>query len=85
MPEKGWSILTVREATALKIRGLDKAQGLTVDEAIDQILTSSSGPKLSPAGRWSVCETCGSKVKTKNMQGHMDEVRPAELTVEARP
>jgi len=85
MPEKGWSVLTVREATALKIRGLAKAQGLTADEAINQILTSSSGPKLFSTGQWSVCETCGSKVKTKNMQDHMDKVHPAELTVKARP
>ena len=77
MPEKGWSVLTVRESTAVKIRGLAKARGLTVDEVINQLLTSPAGPRPSPTGEWSVCERCGSKVKTKNLQEHMAKVHPA--------
>ncbi len=79
MPEKGWSVLTVREPTAVKIRGIAKAKGMTVDELLDQLPNSSSRP--SPMGQWSTCETCASKVKTKNLQEHMSKVHPDKLTV----
>jgi len=79
MPEKGWSVLTVRGPTALKIRGMAKAKGMTVDEVLEQLLNSSSRP--SPMGQWSTCETCGSKVKTKNLQEHTVKVHPDKLTV----
>jgi len=85
MPEKGWSVLTVRESTAVKIRGMAKARGLTVDEAINQLLTSPSGPRPSQTGEWSVCERCGSKVKTKNLKEHTIKVHPDKLTVKPGP
>ena len=74
MPEKGWSVLTVREETARKIREMAQAKGLTVDETITELIT--------PAGKegWSICEACGVKVKTSNLREHMSEVHP-KLTV----
>jgi hypothetical protein len=81
MPEKGWSVLTVRESTAVKIKGLAKARGLTVDDVVSQLLTSPSGPRPSSMGEWSVCERCGSKVKTKNLREHTTKVHPDKLTV----
>ena len=83
MPEKGWSVLTVRESTALKIKGLAKARGVTVDGVVSQLLTNPSGPRPSPSGEWSVCERCGSKVKTKNLHEHIAKVHPDKLTVKA--
>ncbi|MGH9920933.1 MAG: hypothetical protein ACRD6W_18950 [Nitrososphaerales archaeon] len=83
MPEKGWSVLTVRESTALKIKGLAKARGVTVDDVVSQLLTSPSAPMPSPSREWSVCGTCGSKVKTKNLHEHITKVHPGKLTVKA--
>jgi hypothetical protein len=85
MPEKGWAVLTVRESTAVTMKGMAKARGITIDELVNQLLTSPSGPRPSPTGEWSVCETCGSKVKTKNFREHMARVHPNELTVKTRP
>jgi len=81
MPEKGWAVLTVRDATARSIKGMAKEEGVTVDELISQLLTSPSSPRPSPMGQWSTCATCGSKVKTKNLQEHMAKVHPDKLTV----
>ena len=74
MPEKGWSVLTVREETARKIREMAQAKGLTVDETITELIT--------PAGKegWSICEACGVKVKASNLREHMGKVHP-KLTV----
>ena len=79
MPEKGWSVLTVREQTATVIKGMAKAKGMTIDEILKQLLNSSVKP--SPTGEWLTCEICGSKVKTKNIQEHMSRVHPDKLTV----
>jgi hypothetical protein len=35
MPEKGWSVLTVRDSTAATIKGMAKEKGMTVDEALN--------------------------------------------------
>jgi len=74
MPERGWSILTVREETARRVKELAKAQGLTVDEFINE--------PMNPSGRsgWSECSLCGARVKTKNLHEHMDKVHPKPLT-----
>ncbi len=80
MPEKGWSVLTVRELTATKIKGMAKAKELTVDELIKQLLENPS-PRPSPGGQWSTCEICGSKVKTKNLREEIGKVHPDKLTV----
>jgi hypothetical protein len=36
MPEKGWSLLTVRSKTALTVKELAKSEGLTVDKFINE-------------------------------------------------
>ena len=41
MPEKGWSILTVREATAKRVNEFVYSRGLTVEELINQLLNPS--------------------------------------------
>ncbi|MDG7009560.1 MAG: hypothetical protein JRN16_01505 [Nitrososphaerota archaeon] len=76
MPERGWSVLTVREETARKIKEMAQAKNLTVDEMISEL--------ISPAGKegWSTCQACGVKVKTSNLREHMDRVHP-QLTVKA--
>jgi hypothetical protein len=81
MPEKGWSVLTVRESTARTIKGMAKEENVTVDELINQLLTSPVIARPSPTGQWSTCTICGSKVKTKNLREHMSKVHPGELTV----
>ena len=76
MPERGWSVLTVREDTARKIREMAEAKGLTIDETISEL--------INPAGKegWSTCEACGVKVKTSNLREHMGKAHP-KLTVKA--
>ncbi len=84
MPEKGWSALTVREHTALRIKEIAKSRGLTVDELLGQLLTNPSrkggGGTVSA---WSVCEYCGTKVKAQNLHEHHGKVHPDKLTVKA--
>jgi len=74
MPEKGWSILTVREETARRVKELAKTQGLTVDEIINEL--------MNPSGRsgWSACSVYGARVRTKNLHEHMAKVHPKPLT-----
>lgn len=38
---RGWAILTVREATARRVKKFAHSRGLTVDELINQLLNSS--------------------------------------------
>lgn len=70
MPEKGWSILTVREATAKRIKELAHSRGLTVDELINGL--------MNPSGKmgWSACQLCGAKIKSNNLREHMTKVHP---------
>src|ERR1700692_396803 len=77
VPEKGWSVLTVREATASKIKEMARARGLTVDELVNQILNPSAGEG------WSICKSCGIKVKAKNLHEHNIKAHPNDLTVKA--
>jgi hypothetical protein len=74
MPEKGWAVLSVREETARRITEMARAKGQTLDETITELIT--------PAGKegWSICEACGVRVGTSNLQGHMGKVHP-KLTV----
>jgi hypothetical protein len=73
MPEKGWSILTVRDVTARKVKERAHGRGLTVDELINEL--------MSPSGKagWLACSLCGAKVKSKNLQEHMAKVHPRNL------
>lgn len=70
MPEKGWSILTVREATAKRVKELAHNRGLTVDDLINEL--------MNPSGMtsWSICQICGAKVKSKNLREHVSKVHP---------
>ena len=70
MPEKGWAILTVREATARRVKELAHNKGLTVDELINEL--------MSPPGKvgWSTCSLCGARVKSQNLHQHMVKVHP---------
>ena len=77
MPEKGWSVLTVREATASKIKAIASARRLTVDEPVNQLLNPSNGEG------WSICGFSGIKAKAKNRHEHNNEVHPDKLTVKA--
>ena len=69
-PEKGWYSLTVREETARRVREQARARGLTVDELINEFLTSTSRDV------WLTCSLCGARIKAGNMPKHMAKVHP---------
>lgn len=75
MPEKGCSVITVREHTAKTIRKMANTRGLTMDELISELI--NPGPKEG----WSVCKVCSTRVKTVNLYEHMNKVHPKLLTV----
>jgi hypothetical protein len=52
MPEKGWSILTVRERTAKKVKELAHAKGLTVDEFINELMNPSGKGLVDLSPLW---------------------------------
>ncbi len=83
LPETGRSVLTVRESRAPRIRGIAKAKGMTVDHVVNDLPDDLSGPSRSTTGQWSVCEKCGSKVKTKNLEDHGEGLRDS-LTVNSQ-
>ena len=70
MPEKGWYSLTVRLGTAKMIRGLAKDKKLSVDELLNNLISSFDNKK------WLTCILCGAKVKASNMSKHMDRKHP---------
>jgi hypothetical protein len=74
MPERGWAILTVREATARMVKEIAHNRGLTVDELIIGL--------ISPSGKagWSSCSICGARVKSTNLREHVLNVHPKTLT-----
>jgi len=61
MPERGRSILIVREGTARRVKETAHARGLTVDELTNELMN------LSGKGGWSACSLCGTKLKSKNL------------------
>lgn len=65
MPEKGWSILTVRTATAKRVKELARREGATVDEYINALM----GPATHAV--WTSCKLCGIKVKSTNLPDHL--------------
>ena len=69
MPENGWSVLTVREHTAKTIKKLAKDRGQTVDELVNELINP-----VVPRQGWSICKACGVKVKTVNLQEHMNKI-----------
>ena len=79
MPERGWSILTVRECTAKKVKELARKRELTVDEFLNELMNPSSKEG------WSTCRLCGVKVKSKNLHEHMVNVHPESATDAKNP
>lgn len=77
MPEKGWSLLTVREDTARRVKSMAKARDLTVDEMTNELISPA------PKEGWSICDACGTKVKSRNLHEHVSRVHPT-LTVKSR-
>jgi hypothetical protein len=73
MPEKGWSILTVRTATAKKVKELARRGGVTVDEYINALM----GPTTH--AEWTTCKLCGAKVKSTNLPDHTAKVHPKRI------
>jgi hypothetical protein len=74
MPEKGWSILTVRTATAKKVKELARRGSVTVDEYINVLM----GP--TTRAEWTTCKLCGAKVKSTNLPDHTaKEVHPKPI------
>jgi len=74
MPEKGWSLLTVRSKTAMTVKELAKSKGLTVDKFINELLASSAQGSQSV---WLTCSLCGTKVKAINISSHMAKMHPS--------
>ena len=70
MPGKGWSILTVRTATAKRVKELAHERGIPVDEYINTLM------KLAAHSGWTVCNVCGAKVKSVNLPDHIAKVHP---------
>ena len=70
MPEKGWYSLTVREETAKRVREQARARGLTVDELINELMTTTL------KSVWLTCNLCGARIKAGNMPKHMAKVHP---------
>jgi hypothetical protein len=73
MPEKGWSILTVRAGTAKKVKELAHGRGVTVDEYINALTKTTS------RAEWTICKLCGVKVKSANLPEHAAKVHPKHI------
>ena len=73
MPEKGWSILTVRIATAKRVKELAHGGGVTVDEYINALMNPTT------RAEWMICKLCGVKVKSTNLPDHTAKVHPKRI------
>jgi hypothetical protein len=73
MPEKGWSILTVRVATAKKVKELAHGRGVTVDEYINALMNPTTHAE------WTICKLCGAKLKFINLPDHTAKVHPKRI------
>ena len=74
MPEKGWYSLTVRLSTARAIKDISKDKKLTVDELLNELISTVQIKKLL------TCSLCGVKVKSTNMSSHMAKMHPKWFT-----
>jgi len=70
MPEKGWSILTVRTVTAKRVKELAHGRGVSVDEYINSLMKHSARPE------WTICSLCEANVKSVNLLDHIANVHP---------
>ncbi len=73
MPEKGWSILTVRAATAKRVKELAHRGGATVDEYINALMDPTTRTE------WTICKLCGAKIKSSNLPDHTAKVHPKRI------
>ena len=76
MPEKGWAILTVRAATAMKVKDLAHMRGITVDEYINSLIKGSMN--MHHQAEWVTCNVCGARVKFVNLPDHKARVHPQQ-------
>ncbi len=80
MPEKGWIVLTIREQVGRKIKELAQGDGLTVSEYLEMLISGATEEKSTVKGtrkiveEWTVCRSCGIKLKTKNLSEHMSKI-----------
>ena len=70
MPEKGGYSLTVRLSTAKASKEISKDKKLTVDELLNELISTVQIKKLL------TCSLCGVKVKSTNMSIHMAKMHP---------
>ena len=70
MPEKGWSILTVRAPTAKKVKELAHGKSITVDEYMNALTNPAAHAE------WAICKLCGAKVRFINLPDHKAKVHP---------
>jgi hypothetical protein len=76
MPKSGWSVLTVRGRAAKTIKKMAKDRGQAVDELVNELINP-----LPKQQGWTICKTCGAKVKNVNLYEHTNKVHPKALTV----
>jgi len=69
MPEKDWYSLTVRLSTAKAVKELAKANGVTIDDLLKELIANQNK-------KWITCSLCGVKVKAVNMSSHMAKMHP---------
>ena len=77
MPEKGWSNITVREATAKKIKQIAHDQHLTIDELLNKLIGNVHVSKSLPSSEWINCYLCGIRLKFKNLPDHLERAHPS--------
>ena len=83
MPEKGWAILTVRVATAMKVKEMACKMGTTVDAYINALIESPM--EESRRAEWTACDICGAKIKSVNLSAHKARVHPSTTLTSQQP
>ena len=73
MPEKGWSVLTVRTDIAIQIKDLARMEGITANDVIVALLNGR--PNAFKNGMVK-CNQCDANVKASNLSNHMERVHP---------
>ena len=63
-------ILTVRTATAKRVKELAHRRGVTVDEYMNAIMHTTTHAERT------TCKLCGAKVKSTNLPDHIAKVHP---------
>ena len=83
MPEKGWTALTVRDEVGRKIKELAEKDGSTVSEYLTKLISlveeNRADHTKSVMEEWTVCRSCGTKLKTGNLVEHMSKIHKTRL------